>query len=374
MKIAIILGEFSVGPRPLDFSNIWTSSRGLTGTDLATVMISKELHKLDNEVSLFTIHTDSNATLGLWEGINLYHYKDRFTIIDNSFDAVISINEPDSIRDLNTSAFKICWEFLNDFNFCKEGFDNLIDLWLSPSKMLLDHLVKLGNFNKDKWRVLPLGCDPSLYEDRRIPGRVIWMSSADRGLHWLIQEWSAIKKAVPNATLRIFYNFGFENLINAEPQTHNYNPSILEMAQRLRYIRESIKKLKPLGVEHLGSTSRVDLAREVSEASVLAYCTDTVSFSEGFSVSTLENLAGFTVPIVSDVDCLGSVYKDSGAVVVKSPIRDNLDEFRNAVIKGLTDKNHADSVISKCRAFAHEHSWSKIAKKMQDIINENKNR
>jgi glycosyltransferase involved in cell wall biosynthesis len=146
------------------------------------------------------------------------------------------------------------------------------------------------------------------------------------------------------------------------------------MAQRLRYIRESIKKLKPLGVEHVGSTNRIDLAKEVSEASVLAYCTDTVMFSEGFSVSTLENLAGFTVPIVSDVDCLGSVYKDSGAVVIKSPVRDNLDEFRNAVIKGLTDKKYADSVIDKCRIFAHKHAWSKIAKKLEQIVNENKNR
>jgi glycosyltransferase involved in cell wall biosynthesis len=374
MKIAIILGEFSVGPRPLDFTNIWTSTRGLTGTDLATVMISKELQKLGHDVSLFTLHTDSNAKLGVWENVNVYHYRNRFAIINDSFDAVVSINEPDSLRDLNTKAFKICWQFLNDFNFCKYGFDNLVDLWLSPSQMLLDYLVKLGNLNKDKWRVLPLGCDPSLYEDKRVPGRVIWMSSADRGLHWLIQEWPAIKKAVPNATLKVFYHFGFDHLIDAEQHTHNIHPHVLEMAQRLRYIRESIKKLKPLGVEHVGSTSRVDLAKEVSEASVFAYCTDTVSFSEGFSVSTLENLAGFTVPIVSDVDCLGSVYKDSGAVVVKSPIRDNLDEFRNAVIKGLTDKKHADSVIDKCRAFAQKHSWSKIAEQLQDIINENKNR
>jgi hypothetical protein len=372
MKIAILLGAMSVGNRPLNFKNIWTNKRGLTGTDLSTIMIAKELQKIGNDVSLFTIHTsDISIKQPDWENIKLYHYDERFNI-DDSFDAIISINEPDSLRGISSCAFKICWEFLNDFNFCQDGFDNFVDLWLSPSQMLLDYLVDLGNLNKNKWKVLPLGCDPTLYEDKRIPGRVIWTSSADRGLHWLLQEWPKIKSAVPYATLKVFYHFDFDHLINLEPHQPGAAPRIIEMAQRLRYIRENIKKLKPLGVEHVGSVSRVDLAKEISEASVFAYCTDTVSFSEGFSVSTLENLAGFTVPIVTDVDCLGSVYKDSGAIIINSPVRDNLDKFVQAIIMGLTNKKFANEVIDKCRIFAYKHSWSKIALKMQNIIIEAK--
>jgi len=371
MKIAVLLGEFSVGARPLDFNNIWDSPRGLTGTDLSTVMISKELAKLGHEVYLFTIHKNSEAILTPWEGVHLCHYRDRFIVIDNNFDVLITINEPDSLRGINSTALKICWEFLNDFNFCSPGFDELIDVWLSPSQMLLDYLVNLQNLDKNKWGVLPLGCDPNLYEDKRIPGRVIWTSSADRGLHWLLQVWPKVKIAVPEATLKIFYHFGFDNLINLES---NAAPHILEIAQRTRYIRHCINKLKPLGVEHVGSVSRTQLAKEVSEASVFAYSADTVMFSEGFSVSTLENLAGFTVPIVTDVDCLGSIYKDSGAVIIKSPIRDNLDDFTNEIIKGLTDKKYADGVIDKCRIFAYRHSWNKLAAKMQNIIEKHKDK
>lgn len=369
MKIAVLLGEFSVGSRPLDFNNIWDSPRGLTGTDLSTVMISKELAKLGHEVYLFTIHSDPAAVLAPWEGVITCHYRDRFSVIDNTYDVVLSINEPDSIRGINTNAFKICWEFLNDFNFCIPGFDDVVDLWLSPSQMLLDYLVNLKNLNKDKWEVLPLGCDPSLYEDKRVPGRVIWTSSGDRGLHWLLQEWPKIKSAVPEATLKVFYHFGFDHLINLEA---NQAPHILEIAQRTRYIREAIKRLKHLGVEHVGSVSRNQLAKEISEASVFAYTTDTVMYSEGFSVSTLENLAGFTVPIITDVDCLGSIYKDSGAVVIKSPIKNNINDFTNAIIKGLTDKQYADNVIDKCRIFAYKHSWNKLALKMQNVIERRK--
>jgi len=196
-----------------------------------------------------------------------------------------------------------------------------------------------------------------------------------------LQEWTKIKKAVPNASLKIFYHFEFGNMPNIEPENNTivtdtcsitFPPHIIEIGNRLRYIMNAIKKLKPLDVEHVGSISREQIAKEISQASVFAYSTDTASFSEGFSVSTLENLAGFTVPIITDVDCLGSIYKDSGAVVIKSPVRDHLEEFTSSVIKGLTDKQFADSIIDKCRIFAYKHSWNKIATKLQNIIIEHK--
>ena len=380
MKIAMILGQFSVGSRPLNFQNIWVNSRGLTGTDLATIMIAKELQKLGNEIYLFTFHTDPRNKPSIWENINLFNYEEKDNIIDNNFQAIVSINEPDSLRNLNTNAIKICWEFLNDWSFCKEGFDNFVDIWLSPSKMLMDHLISQGTI-ANKWKVLPLGCDPTIYKDERIPGRVIWISSADRGLHWLLQEWPKIKQTVPCASLKIFYHFEFGNMPNVEPENNAIlienqpvilPPHIIEIGNRLRYIINTIKKLKSLDVEHIGSVSREQIAKEISQASVFAYSTDTASFSEGFSVSTLENHAGFTVPIVTDVDCLGSVYKESGAIIIKSPVRDHLNEFTDAIIKGLTDKQFADGIIDKCRIFAYKHSWNKIATKLQNIIMEHK--
>ncbi len=134
----------------------------------------------------------------------------------------------------------------------------------------------------------------------------------------------------------------------------------------------AIQKLKPLGVEHIGSVCRNQMAQEMSQASVFAFPTDTVAFTEGFSVSTLEAHASFTVPVITSQDCLGSIYKDSGCVMINSPVRRNLSEYTAAVIKSLTDKDFSDSVIEKCRNFAKEHSWQKCTKKMENIINERK--
>lgn len=373
MKIAVILGAFSIGTRPLDFhyDNIWVSSRGLTGTDLATVMISSELQKLGHNISLFTVHAEPYNKPEIWQSVKLFNFSERFHEIDNSFDVVISINEPDALRDLNTTATKICWQFLNDFTYCQPGFDDAVDVWLAVCNKHMEHLKNTAP-HPEKWQVLPLGCDPNLYQDNRVPGRVIWTSSADRGLHWLLSQWPAIKKSVPYANLRIFYHFSYGSILDIEPNSNTDHPHVVEMGQRLRYIKETVKRLKPLDVEHIKSISRQQITKELNEASVFAFSADTVAFTEGFSVSTMESHASYTVPVMTDVDCLGSIYKNSGAVIIPSPIRDHLPEFTKNVIKGLTDQKFADSVISKCKLFAEKHTWTKIAQGMEKIITEHK--
>jgi glycosyltransferase involved in cell wall biosynthesis len=373
MKIAVILGSFSTGTRPLDFwfNNIFISSRGLTGTDLSTVMISRELKKLGHDVSIFVSHAQPNNRPSEWEGCKLYDFIDRHSIIDDSFDAVISINEPDAFRGVNDKPLRICWQFLNDFTYCQPGFDDFVDMWLSVCEQHMKHLKALSP-NPEKWSVLPLGCSPELYEDKRVPGRVVWTSSCDRGLHWLLSQWPKIKEAVPEATLKIFYHFSYGDILNIEPNSTTDHPHVIEMGQRLRYIKEAIVRLKPLGVDQIGSTSRVDMAKEMNEASVFAFSADTVAFTEGFSVSTMESHASFTVPVITDVDCLGSIYGNSGSVMIKGPIRDNLAKFTESVIKSLTDKQFADAVIDKCRDFSSNYTWEKIALAMENKIKNSK--
>lgn len=362
MKMAFILGPFSVGSRPLDFNVLWSSSRGLTGSELSVVSMSKEMVKRGHNVTLFTIQSTSKDS---WEGVVIKNYVPG--LHGEEFDAIVSINEPDCLRGISSSCVRVVCQYLNDFIYCQPGFEEFVDIWTAPSQMLLDHLTKQINTNIDKWFVVPLGCDPSLYTDQRIPGRVIWASSADRGLHWLLQEWSKIKAAVPYADLRIFYNFNYSGVDKLE---HNSNslPQFIEMGQRARYMKDAIKRLHHFGVLQVGSVSRERMQYEMSAASVLAFPVDTVIFSEGFSVTTLESHASFTVPIITDADCLGSVYKNSGAVIINSPIKNNLSEFTVSVIKALTDKVYADNVINKCRSFAEKFTWENATKKLENVI------
>lgn len=369
MKVAVILGSFSVGARPLDFNfnNIWSSTRGLTGTDLTTVVISKELAALGHDVSLFTIHAEPNNKPATWENVKLYNLEERFKIVDNTFDAILTINEQNVLINMTTKPLRVCWQFLNDFNYCESGFDNWVDVWLGVCQQHVDYLKAQNKTNPNKWAIVPLGCYPDSYEDKRVPGRVIWTSSNDRGLHWLLQEWTRIKKNVPHAHLKIFYHFNYGEIENITENSDSI-PLMKELGQRVRYMKYAIEKLKLLDVEHVGSVSREQMTKELNEASVLAYSCDPVVFSEGFSVSTIESIAAGVVPVITDADCLGSIYKDSGALITKTPIKNNLHHFTNNIIKALNDKEFSDDVIKKCKQFAKEHDWKIIAKKIEQVL------
>lgn len=366
MKIAFIFGAWSVGSRPLDFNNLWSNPRGLTGSDLGVAITAKEMAKLGHDVSLFTVHAGNRPNS--WEGVKLYGVEEIPVVITSDFDAVISWSEPDVLRPIPKGPTRVVCQMLNDFTYCQPGYDKYVDVWTTPCQMLINHLsAQEGAPKKDKFVVLPLGCDPSWYSDQRIPGRVIWASSADRGLHWLLQEWPKIKAAVPFADLRIYYNFNYSSTEGMEPNSNNH-PHFIEMGHRARYMKEAIKRLKHFGVLQVGSVSRDVMHQEMSMASVLAFSCDPIAFTEGFSVATLEAHASHTVPIITNADCLGSIYDNSGAIVIKTPLQNHLSDFTSSVIRALTDKAFADGVVSKCMKFAEKHTWAHSAIKLNEII------
>lgn len=368
-KIFVVSSGLNTAARPMDFwfNNIWVSSRGLTGSDLAFVRIAQELNKLGHEVSLFTTHAQSYNKPEVWDGMKLFNMEDWAVEVKKGVDVAISINDPNVFFDVPKDTKRILLEFLNDFPFARPGWEDQIDLGFGVCEEHTNHLK--GMISKpEKWGTLELGCDPELYKDDRVPGRVIWCSSADRGLHWLLQIWPEIRKAVPYATLKIFYHFNYEHVENIEPNSTKDHPHLIEMAQRARYMKYAVEKLQSLGVEHVGAVSQEQLVKEFNEAEVFAFSCDTIAFSEGFSCSCLQAHASFTVPVITDQDCLGSIYKDSGCVMVKGPIKNNLNEFTNQVIKALTDKEFANERILNCREFAKKYTWKKMAERLDNII------
>lgn len=369
-KIAIILSPLSVASRPLDFwfNNIFESSRGATGTDISFCMISKELKKLGNDVHMFTVHAQPENKPDEWEGCKLYNYIDRHTVIDDSFDAIISINDPDSFRGLTDKPLRIMWQFLNDFTYCQPGFDDFVDLYLGVCEQHTSHLKKQCN-ESDKWKTLALGCDPTWFEtDKKVKGRMIFCSSADRGLHLALQCFPEIKKAVPEATLKIFYHFQEGPILNVEPNSRVDHPHVIEMANRLRYCKEAIKRMSHMGVEHVGSVSVNEIKKQMSEAEVLLFPVDTVAFSEGFSLSILQSHAAGAIPVITSADCIGGIYRDSGSLMVEMPVIDKMKEYTDLAIKALTDQYFADKARRKCLKFAKKFLWKDIAKKMETII------
>jgi hypothetical protein len=355
MKIGVILGPFSVGSRPLDLNNLYTSPRGLTGTDLAFVRVSEEIAKAGHEVHSFSVFT------GQKEG---FRPIEEIKQIDNEqFDAVINFNEP-NLFEFCKRPFKLCYMMLNDFTYLTPGsFDHNVDRYVGVCQQHADYVATITKLDRKKWSVIPLGCDPHLYNrEKKVKGRMFWCSSADRGLQWLLSIYPEVKAAVPEASLNVAYHFSYEHIINQE-QGH---PHVNEMAQRVRYIREMMPRLKHLGVEHIGSVSRERMVQEWNEASVFPFTADTVAFSEGFSVSTLEAHGSYTLPIITDIDCFGGIYRESGCLMFDSPIKNTLSSYKDALIYQLSEIDN--NRLEKCRKFAENHTWQATTNKLLEEI------
>lgn len=372
MKIAILFGAWCLSFRgSLPFAGHRSDPRGLTGSEFGFIRIAQELHALGHEVTAFTVSPERE-----YEGIIIRSVHDRGDL--SGFDAAVSINEPDLLRDTKAGV-RVCEAWLNGVDWCQVGFENHVDLWTSPSQGHLEMMLSethevqprptgpLALFKADpsNWMVNELGCDPSRYpvDSSKVPGRVVYCSSPDRGLHWLLQEWPAIKRAVPHATLRIFYRL--QAWIDGFSETA-YSPPIEELRARAVYVQECLRRMSgpEWGITVLDSVSREQIEREMCEAEVLAYHVDTTRWSEGFSCTILEACAARACPVITDCDALGKLY---GGHCIVEP-REDLDAWRRDVIEALSNPVYRDTWNEKARAFAETLTWRKHAERLVAAI------
>ena len=262
-----------------------------------------------------------------------------------------------------------------------------MDIFVSPAKAHQKHFEEDWPTTKGKWVVIPNGVRMADHEGvsgmpeprpiewmwtKRIPGRVIYASSPDRGLHLLLQEWPAIKKAVPHATLKIFYyslQSWMAQYLPFPQEDPNWPWWWKENYRRVWYVKRALEALKPHGVEVVGAVSRQQMALEMAQAEVLAYPCDTIAYTEGFSCATLEGCASGALPVISAMDALGDIYRGV-CPMSAAPARKHIDTWRGLVIKALTDKAWAEEWRARAREFALFHDWRGLATQFERVLQE----
>lgn len=373
MKIALLYGDWLLTFRgTLPLVGHRSDPRGLTGSEVGFIRTAQELAALGHEVTVYTVSTETE-----YEGIQvrpLAAAKD----IGPDTDAAVSFNVPDLLRDCRARV-RVCEQWLNSFEYCKPGFEKHVDLWCSPSQGHLDMVLaephdvaitpngptELYTADPSNWVVIPLGCDPERYpvDSVKTSGRVVYCSSPDRGLHLLLQEWPAIKRAVPHATLRIFYRLqawidGFSEMA--------YSPPIEELRSRAVYIQECLRRMSGTewGITVLDSVSREQIEAEMCAAEVLAYPCSTTRWSEGFSCTILEGCAARACPVITDCDALGGIYMGHCPVF----LRTDLAAWRDGAIEALGNEAYRGEWNARARAFAGMLTWRGHAEALAEAI------
>jgi len=371
MKIEFIYGPFSSGNKQFSFGRnsdgtdkLLDSPQGLSGSEFSCFSYAKEMSLLGHDVSLILpLSSDSDKE---WKGIKLYPLS-RLSEGREAPDVFYSWNEPNMLQYTPATKLRVVNQQLNDFGYCVENFDNYVDLYTSPSRHHLEYVSQFTP-NKNKWQVVSNGCDISLHNSSiaKRPGSVIWTSSPDRGLHLLLQEWEKIKRAVPEANLRIFYNF--DNWFNSlKDVNENHHFIMQEFKRRADYIADALEKLKTLDVSHYKGVSKHAISKEMDEAMVLGFLCDTPTYTEGFSCASVEAMASGAFPVLSEQDALGQIY-GSVSPMVKTPTSAHAEEGSDLIIKALKNKDYFNSITAQTTQFAKQFDYKELAKNLEQIL------
>ena len=406
MRIAILFGPMCLAFRgSFDFTNLRDDPRGMTGSEIGFARIAECLRDQGHEITLHTVAEQTE-----YAGMQV-----RKPDAPIEAELVIATNEPDLLRAAPAGAFRVCPYWLNDTSFCRVGFEEHVDLFLSPSAPHLrqvmtnkswrevertnEHPHGRAVFTPDpaKWVALPLGCDPERYVNswefdksteitysyvkgtdtplhksidasptqNKIHHRVIYCSSPDRGLHHLLAEWPAIRRAVPDATLHVFYRI--EPWLRGFDQTPWF-PPIEPLRARANYVEECLTRFREaggMGVTLRDSVSRATIEREMAQAEVLAYPCDTTTWSEGFSCTVLEACAARACPIITACDALGEVYAPLNPVP-RSP--GWVSVWRDRVIAALLDPKVREEQNAKAYELASKLTWKRYAERLMEEI------
>jgi glycosyltransferase involved in cell wall biosynthesis len=373
MKIGFCFGPICTGmtspqgPRPFDFTRIDQDPRGLTGTDGSFLSYAKFMAERGHHITLFC---EKQPVPLSWGKVAVRPMEDR-SIIDESWDACISWNEPSVLDVINPKVARIVDMQFNDFTYVKGHEYVWIDGFMAASTSLGDRLKTMGPPASIPWYTAYNGCDPTIYDAApKIPGRCIYTSSPDRGLHIVLDEWPHIKEAVPYAELRVFYHSMSHWFKCIDEFLNSPFENLREHGRRAMFVRD---RLNLPGVIHIGSISRDQLALEYSEAQILAYPCDPHQYTEGYGVAIIEGCASGAVPVISRADALPEVY-EGACPMVDAPAGQHKREWSDLVIKLLKDESERLKWDSLGRERAKKYDYRVLCIELERIIKDVKSR
>lgn len=361
MKILFAINEWAMF-KLVDAQTMFDDKQGLTGSETSIVMFAKEAAKKGHDVTLWG-NFKENTT---WCGVSVRVLKDFSDLTKQNFDIVFAWLHPEPLKSFPKSC-RVLNQQVNDFDYCK-GWEEYVDIVTSPSQVHKDYLSKFSNFESKRWFVMANGCDPDVFHPGHpsINRKMVYASSPDRGLHWILEAFPHIKKKVPDVTLDVFYDW--------TPFYERFKSLENEMSQRLRFCNEMFKRLDGKGVKHHKSVSKTEMVEVFRSSQVLAYPCDPVSFTEGFSVTTLEAAVAGCLPVICGSDALQSIYENY-VPVVKAPYSTNKQQYIDTIVEMLLDRETYINARSKALELSLVYNWSSILDRFfNDLENLNENR
>jgi tetratricopeptide (TPR) repeat protein len=369
-SIAIMTGDTMI-----DAWGPWSLSEGIGGSEEAIIRLAPKLAKQGYQVVVFgkpgapIFDDDGNQVKGpgLIDGVMWRNYWEWNP--EDKYDVFIGWRGPYLFdREIKANR-KYLWlhDVMEPGEFTTTRLANL-DKVIVLSKY---HRSLFPMISDDKIMLSGNGIDPEDFEwqkklrPKRDPHKVFYGSSHVRGLAYLYEVWPDVLKAVPDATLDVYY--GRESY----DAVHKGNP------ERLKWMDDMMMKAKTLkGVTDHGKVDQTTINQAIFRSGVWAY---PCPFPEIYCITAIKAQAGGAIPVSSNFAALDETVQfgiklhmaeqKEGAQIGLGDTK-FLNQFRSELIKMLQNQKLQDTVRPRMMKWAREQSWDKIAKQwVSDIEN-----
>ena len=301
---------------------------GIGGSETAVIHMGEQMTKAGYRVTVFA------EAEGVWNGVLYRKVRDFSPYPCKVFISWRSMGVLPQMTEFADHRF--LWMHDTDIGAIqhKEQLHGVTILGLSDWQ--IGHLQKVypgASIVKSGNGIVPERFDQKV---KRVPYRLIWASSPDRGLEPILHEWPKIKAEFPKATLHVFYGF--------------------DMVRRLRpaFMAKLDKLMKQDGITVFGRVDQTRLAREYLAADVLVYQSvlpDASLFHETYCIMVVEAQAAGCVPITHSH---GALSETNHTGIQTDDVWAALRAFWKM------PKREQDALREAGKAWARQQTWEKV--------------
>ncbi len=324
---------------------------GIGGSEEAVIYLTQELKKLGWKI---TVYANPGKDAGDYDGVTYVPYyklnpKDKFNIL-------------------------IMWRFIGAVDFNPQAKVKMV--WMhdvpntadfTPERVAkVNKIAVLSEFHKTLMKVHNKGVDEEMpgskifltsngitkmkpsKKVKRDPHRMIYCSSPDRGLVYLLKMWPDIIKEVPEANLHIYYGFETYDVLHAgNPARAKWKAMVMDM-------------MKQPGIIYHGRIGHTELQKEFAKAGIWAYPTD---FDEISCISGMKAQALGAIPVVTNKAALKETVRNGVRVDMEIIKPEAQEEYKNQLIKLLKSPESQQEIRPNMMKWAQENFlWSGVAK------------
>lgn len=362
------------GPAWEPWSPLSIDEGGLGGSETALSVVSCRLGQMGYDVRVYT-----DASPGLFGG-GIWRPAAAFDPTEEA-DAVIVMRNP-ALFDIEFHApIRALWchDHSYDGLMTKERIENMthvVTLSQWEKKRFSKRYKDIG-LTKQKSTVLRNGI---LYRDvqeelnypdadqgfaERKP-RVIYSSSADRGLDVLLEIWPDIREHVPEAELHVYYGWDIFDRIAAQ------NPILLAYKQKVHKLFTDAGGEEG-GIFFRGRMGQKELREEMQQARVWAYPT---AFLETSCITAMEARAAGLACVTSNLGALAETIGEHGLLIDWGHEEDEAHNqtpeykswFAREVVKLLSQEEEWTSWHDAARDGVEKLDWSHRVEEWHRLI------